>query len=198
MNTYLETLIEWYLNYEVHILFSILIIITYFIFRVVVKPKIETYISRDNLNSETLRTALFSFNILSGILTLILILFVWGFNFKVLFAFSTGLIAITGVALFANWSILSNITAFFILLIHQSYKTGNLIRVIDSDNYIEGKILEISLFSTKLMTHDGEMIVYPNNLLVTRPVLVNPVNRYEAIGKTDIFKKPTKQMRTNC
>lgn len=198
MNTYLETLIEWYLNYEVHILFSILIIIAYFIFRVVVKPKIETYISRDNLNSETLRTALFSFNILSGILTLILILFVWGFNFKVLFAFSTGLIAITGVALFANWSILSNITAFFILLIHQSYKTGNLIRVIDSDNYIEGKILEISLFSTKLMTHDGEMIVYPNNLLVTRPVLVNPVNRYEAIGKTDIFKKPTKQMRTNC
>lgn len=198
MNTYLETLIEWYLNYEVHILFSILIIITYFIFRVVVKPKIETYISRDNLNSETLRTALFSFNILSGILTLILILFVWGFNFKVLFAFSTGLIAITGVALFANWSILSNITAFFILLIHQSYKTGNLIRVIDSDNYIEGKILEISLFSTKLMTHDGEMIVYPNNLLVTRPVLVNPVNRYEAIGKTDIFKKPTKQMKTNC
>ena len=198
MNTYLETLIEWYLNYEVHILFSILIIIAYFIFRVVVKPKIETYISRDNLNSETLRTALFSFNILSGILTLILILFVWGFNFKVLFAFSTGLIAITGVALFANWSILSNITAFFILLIHQSYKTGNLIRVIDSDNYIEGKILEISLFSTKLMTHDGEMIVYPNNLLVTRPVLVNPVNRYEAIGKTDIFKKPTKQMKTNC
>ena len=198
MNTYLETLIEWYLNYEVHILFSILIIIAYFIFRVVVKPKIETYISRDNLNSETLRTALFSFNILSGILTLILILFVWGFNFKVLFAFSTGLIAITGVALFANWSILSNITAFFILLIHQSYKTGNLIRVIDSDNYIEGKILEISLFSTKLMTHDGEMIVYPNNLLVTRPVLVNPVNRYEAIGKTDIFKKPTKQMKANC
>jgi len=119
-------------------------------------------------------------------------LFIWGFNFKILFAFSTGLIAITGVALFANWSILSNITSFFILLIHKSYKSGNFIRIIDADNYIEGQILEIKLFNTKLVSHDGETIIYPNNLLITRPIIVNPVNRYNTIGKTDVFKESKK------
>lgn len=124
-------------------------------------------------------------------------LFIWGFNFKILFAFSTGLIAITGVALFANWSILSNITSFFILLIHTSYKSGNFIRIIDTDNYLEGKILEIKLFNTKLLSDDGEIIIYPNNLLITRPIIVNPVNRHSTIGKINIFNEYKKTDTNN-
>lgn len=192
MKDLLNALIGWYSNYDTNILLSILIIILYFTFRMIVKPKIESYIARDQLNDDTLHTALLSFNLLSGILSLIIILFVWGFDFKVLFTFSTGLIAITGVALFANWSILSNVTAFFILLTHKSYRAGTFIRIIDLDNYIEAKILEINLFNSKLLTDDGETLVYPNNLLVARPVLINPKNRYGSIGKTDIFNESKK------
>lgn len=197
MRDLLNNLVAFYLEYQINILLSISIVVLYYVIRIVIKPKVESYIERDQLNNETLESALISFNFILGIISLILMLFIWGFNFKILFAFSTGLIAITGVALFANWSILSNITSFFILLIHTSYKSGNFIRIIDTDNYLEGKILEIKLFNTKLLSDDGEIIIYPNNLLITRPIIVNPVNRHSTIGKINIFNEYKKTDTNN-
>jgi hypothetical protein len=55
--------------------------------------------------------------------------------------------------------------------------------VIDGDNYVEGYISEINLFSTKLISESREVIIYPNNLLLTRPMLVNPRDRLNGIGK---------------
>ena len=182
------SLISWLSKYSLNIVLSLIIIFIYFIFRRIVNPKIEEYIERDNLKNETLKSALFSISIFSWVITIAFLMFVWGFNFKVLLALSTGLIAMTGVALFASWSILSNVTAFFILLVHKSYKRGNFIRIIDLDNYIEGYIAEISLFNTKLITVDRETILLPNNLLIAKPIIINPKDRYNKIGKTEDFK----------
>jgi small-conductance mechanosensitive channel len=188
LDNYLISLLNWFLKYEINILLTSIIIVVYFIFRRIVNPKIEEYIDRDHLKNETLKSALFSVSIFSWLVTIALILFIWGFNFKSLLALSTGLLAVTGVALFANWSILSNVTAFFILLVHKSYKRGNFIRVIDVDNYIEGYISEISLFNTKLITVDRETIVFPNNFLIARPIIINSKDRFKVIGKIDDFK----------
>jgi small-conductance mechanosensitive channel len=180
--------ISWLSKYSLNIVLSIIVVLIYFIFRGIVNPKIEEYIERDHLKNETLKSAIFSVSLFSWVISLSFLLFIWGFNFKVLLALSTGLIAVTGVALFANWSILSNVTAFFILLVHKSYRRGNFIRVIDLDNYIEGYISEISLFNTKLITVDREVIVFPNNLLIAKPIVINSKDRYNKIGKTDDFK----------
>ncbi|MBL1142194.1 MAG: mechanosensitive ion channel [Proteobacteria bacterium] len=188
LENYFNSFINWFLQYELNVLLTTIIIIIYFIFRRIVNPKIEEYIDRDHLKNETLKSALFSVSIFSWLITLSFILFIWGFNFKSLLALSTGLLAVTGVALFANWSILSNVTAFFILLVHKSYKRGNFIRVIDLDNYIEGYIAEIGLFNTKLITVDRETIVFPNNLLIAKPSIINAKTRYNKVGKTEDFK----------
>ncbi len=181
-------LLVWFSKYSLNIVLSLIIVVVYFIFRRIVNPKIEEYIERDHLKNETLKSALFSISLFSWAITLAFLLFIWGFNFKVLLALSTGLLAVTGVALFASWSILSNVTAFFILLVHKSYKRGNFIRIIDLDNYIEGYISEISLFNTKLISVDREIIVFPNNLLFAKPIIINPKDRYNKIGKTEDFK----------
>lgn len=187
MNTTVETLIEWLSLYSTNLFITIVIIICYLVFRSIVFPKIEEYIERDKLKNETLTNAIFSLNLFSGLISLALILFTWGFDFKELLAVSTGLIAITGVAVFANWSILSNVTAFFILLAHQSYKRGNFIRVIDNDNFIEGYISEINLFNTRLLGENREVIIYPNNFLIARPIIINPKTRYAVAGKIQDF-----------
>ncbi len=181
-------LMSWFSKYSLNIVLSVVVILIYFVFRGIVNPKIEEYIERDHLKNSTLRSALFSISLFSWVITFAFLMFIWGFNFKVLLALSTGLLAVTGVALFASWSILSNVTAFFILLVHKSYKRGNFIRVIDLDNYIEGYISEISLFNTKLITVDREIIVFPNNLLIAKPIIIDPKDRYNKIGKTEDFK----------
>lgn len=169
---------------------SLLILCAYLVIRRLIIPKLQKLIERDRLKNKTLKDAVFSLNLFIGVLAFLFILFTWGFNFRELLALSTGLVAITGVALFANWSILSNITAFFILVAHQSYQRGNYIRIIDMDNYIEGYISEINLFNTRLIGENREVITYPNNLLIARPVIINPRTRHVITGKIQDLSQP--------
>lgn len=118
-----------------------------------------------------------------GVFGGLIVAFVWGVDFSAALVFATTGLTLLGVALFASWSLLSNVTAYFILLFHPSFKRGNFIRVIEADNYIEGYISELGLFNTKLVTENQEVIVYPNNLLFGRPMIVNPRDRLDGVGK---------------
>lgn len=183
MEAYIENIILWVNQYAIQLILSTLVIILYVILHGIVIPKLELYVEKGSLKSGVLKKAIAIFRLLYGILSFSIILFIWGFDFKWLLAVSSGLITLTGVALFASWSILSNITAFFILLAHDSFKRGNFIRIIEGDTYIEGVISEINVFNTRLITESREYVIYPNNLLIARPTIVNPKFRYTSIGK---------------
>ncbi|MCW9056802.1 MAG: mechanosensitive ion channel family protein, partial [Gammaproteobacteria bacterium] len=73
------------------------------------------------------------------------------------------------------------------LLANRAYRRGDFIRVINIDNYIEGYISEINLFNTKLISENREVIIYPNNLLLALPTIINPKDRYSIVGKTTEF-----------
>ncbi|MGB1582031.1 MAG: mechanosensitive ion channel domain-containing protein, partial [Nevskiales bacterium] len=82
-----------------------------------------------------------------------------------------------------------NITAYVVLLLHKSYRRGNFVRVIDFDNYIEGYIAEVNVFNTRLITEAREVIIYPNNLLISRPTIINPRSRLQGVGKITEVKQ---------
>ncbi|MFC1589138.1 mechanosensitive ion channel domain-containing protein [Pseudomonadota bacterium] len=174
-------------QYKINIALSLILIGIYLFLHRLAIPKLEALVEKGLLKNDALRKSINITRLLSGVIALALVLFVWGFDFKWLLAISSGIIALTGVALFASWSILSNITAFFILLMHQSYKRGNFIRIVETDNYIEGVIAEINIFNTLLISDNREYIIYPNNLLIARPVVVNPKIHYSSIGKIQEF-----------
>ena len=75
---------------------------------------------------------------------------------------------------------------------HPSFRRGTFVRVIDIDNYAEGYISELTVFNTVLLTENREVIVYPNNLLLGRPALINPRDRLNGVGKLP----PTKSVPT--
>jgi len=100
-----------------------------------------------------------------------------------LLVFAGTALTLLGVALFASWSLLSNITAYFILLLHPTFRRGTFVRIIDADNYVEGYIADLGLFNMRLITESREAIVYPNNLVLGRPCLVNPRDRLDGVGK---------------
>ena len=64
-----------------------------------------------------------------------------------------------------------------------AYRRGNYVRVLDGDNYIEGIIADVGPFSTRLVTAERETLMYPNNLILTRPVLLNPKQKWGSMGK---------------
>jgi small-conductance mechanosensitive channel len=187
MEWYATSLIFWLTSYKLNIFLSALIITLFFLLQSLVIPRLETLVEKGALKNNVLRQAVTLFRLLYGVISFSLLLFIWGFDFKWLLAMSSGIIALTGVALFASWSILSNITAFFILLVHQSYKRGTFIRIIEADNYVEGFISDINIFNTKLISDNREYIIYPNNLLIARPTIINPKIHYSTIGKIQEF-----------
>lgn len=111
------------------------------------------------------------FEALFSLAGLVAIAFIWSVDFKGFSVFASSLFAIAGVALFAQWSILSNVTASIIIFFTFPARVGDTIRIIDGDNSVEGKIKEISLFQTELNDQDGNLIIYPNNLLLQKPVI---------------------------
>ncbi|WP_419147059.1 mechanosensitive ion channel domain-containing protein [Pseudoalteromonas 'SMAR'] len=96
----------------------------------------------------------------------------WGIELKGLLVLGSSLFAMLGVAMFAGWSLLSNLTSFLLMFIQNDYRVGNWVRVVDGANFIEGCIVEMGLMSVVLRHIEGHKVVYPNNLFVTRPVLV--------------------------
>lgn len=177
---------EIWLYFQPHMkqfLFSLLIVFIYFSVNRFILPKVEATVAKSRLRAEAGIKATHAIRILGLIVVAVLLLLIWGVDFNGLLLLSTSLLTLTGVALFASWSLLSNITAYFVLLFHVSFRRGNFIRIIDADNYIEGYIAEIGVFNTRLITEDRETVVYPNNVLIVRPVIVNPRDRLTKVGK---------------
>lgn len=103
---------------------------------------------------------------------LCLVLVFWGIELRGLLVLGSSLFAMLGVALFAAWSLLSNLTAFLLMFIQNDCRVGYWVRIIDGANSIEGRIIEMGLMNVVLEHIDGHRVIYPNNLFVTRPVLV--------------------------
>jgi len=98
--------------------------------------------------------------------------------------FLSSVTAVLGVALFAQWSILSNITASLIIFFGFPYRVGDTVRVIDGDADITGIVEEITLFHV-LIRKGENMITYPNSLILQKAVVkINKRVRAKKSGST--------------
>ncbi len=168
----LKAISEQYRTEFIQGILSFVVLLFYIVLSRRIAPFIYRTIAATMLKEEMNRRAMVVFHILLFLLLVVVLSIVWGVDIKGLLVLASSMIAVIGVALFAAWSLLSNITAFFILLGQRSFAQGRVVKVIDGSNSIEGTIVEVNLFSTELKTADGEMVVYPNNLIVSRPVVV--------------------------
>lgn len=110
---------------------------------------------------------------------------IWGVQTTDLFMTVSSVLTVIGVALFAQWSILSNITSGIILLFSFPFKIGDTIKIHDKDFPIEAEIIDIRSFHTYLKTKDGERITYPNTLLLQKGISIVELPAVEAKDFTD-------------
>lgn len=183
MNDWWHAFLIWLTEYQSNVVWSGIVLLVYLATSRKLLPKLENNIEKSKLKSSSAIKGLFAARVLVATLSVSLLLLAWGIDFSGLLVLSTSIITVTGVALFASWSLISNITAYFILLTNVAYRRGNYVRILDGDNYIEGVIADLGPFSTRLVTADRETLMYPNNLILTRPVLLNPKVKWGSMGK---------------
>jgi small-conductance mechanosensitive channel len=106
------------------------------------------------------------------ILASIALIIIWGVQTKDLTLAFSSITTVVGVALFAQWSILSNITSGIILFFSFPFKIGDIIKIHDKDFPIVAEIEDIAAFHVILKTKEGEQIIYPNNLLLQKGISI--------------------------
>ncbi|WP_440055126.1 mechanosensitive ion channel domain-containing protein [Pseudoalteromonas sp. T1lg65] len=129
-------------------------------------------VTRGKIDSHRKQRATLLIRFIVAFVFMCLLLVFWGIELKGLLVLGSSLFAMLGVALFAGWSLLSNLTSFLLMFIQNDCRVGNWVRIVDGANFVEGCIVEMGLMNVVLRHVDGHKVIYPNNLFVTRPVMV--------------------------
>lgn len=113
---------------------------------------------------------------------------VLGIDYGKFIVFLSSAFAVLGIALFAQWSILSNITAGILIFFNFPYRVGDTVRIANKDFDLTGMIEEITTFHVLIRHADGDLITYPNSLILQTPVIKL---------KTKNLKAPTEEEEHN-
>lgn len=161
---------EFFFTYRSQIIYTLVTITGLLIFQMILRKTAEKVGRKSEIQITRIRLMFKYINILVVLIAAFLLALSWGFEAREVTLIFSSVFAVIGVALFAVWSIISNITAGIILFFSFPYKIGNKIRIHDKDMPIEAIIEDIKAFHLHLRTVDGELITYPNNLILQKAV----------------------------
>lgn len=96
---------------------------------------------------------------------------IWGVKHSELAVFAGSVLTVIGVAMFAQWSILSNVTSSIIIFFNHSVRLEDTICIMEGKDYeIQGRVTDIGLFFVTLETEEGEEITLPNNIFIQKTI----------------------------
>lgn len=159
---------------------SAVLLLVLFLLSAILKKTVRNFAKR--IERLEHRTGLIMKHIDFAIFFLIILglIVIWGLDFTHLGVFMSSIFAVIGIAFFAQWSILSNITSGVIMFFTFPYKIGDYIKIHDKEAPLEGLIEDIKTFHIILHTSKNEIITYPNSMMLQKGVsIVKPEEFYE-------------------
>ncbi|MCS0025670.1 mechanosensitive ion channel family protein [Vibrio antiquarius] len=179
------------LGYKV--LMGIIVLIAYRILKRIVNRAILNLATSKGVKKARLSFILRCFNVVLLFLTASVFAIITGIGYGDVSLFLSSIFAVLGVAFIAQWSILSNITASFLIFFVFPYRVGDRIKVVDKDEDISGEIQEISMFHVLIKHDNGNLITYPNNQILQKAVLKLAKNKPEpSKAKSRIYTRRKK------
>ena len=168
-------------NFTIEVIATIIVLLLVFILRFIIAKLVRKYAKKSQIIEQRANLVIKYIDLLINIIAFISLIVIWGVKKdQILFTVSS-ITTVVGVAMFAQWSILSNITSGVILFFFFPFRIGDTIKIHDKDFPIQAEIEDISAFHVNLKTIDGERITYPNNLLLQKgiSIIVNKPNDSE-------------------
>lgn len=158
--------------YHKEIIATLVVIILTAITRFALISLARGFGSRSGFSKPRLRSILKYVDFLIFVLMFVVLIGVWGVDGKQALLLISSIFTVIGVAMFAQWSVLSNITAGIIVFFSFPFKIGDWIRILDKDNPIEAEIIDIRSFYTLLRNAKGQKVSFPNNQLLQKGITI--------------------------
>jgi len=157
---------------QVQILETLVILILYVIIFSINKKVINNALKNTQLQRTRRKVIIKALNLFSTIIAIVLIAGIWGLEQNEIAVFATTILTALGIAFFAQWSLLSNITSSIILFFYHPLKLGDTIKVLDKDYPFQGEVTELTYFFIHLKTKEGETITLPNSIALQKSIAV--------------------------
>jgi len=167
-------------HYTIEIIATLIVVLSVFILRIIIKKLVRKYAKRSEIIEHRANLVIKYINLLINIIALISLIVILGVNKKDILLTISSITTVIGVAMFAQWSILSNITSGIILFFFFPFKIGDTIKIHDNDFPIQAEIEDINAFHVDLKTIDNERITYPNNLLLQKGISIIRIQRNDS------------------
>ncbi|WP_016988540.1 mechanosensitive ion channel domain-containing protein [Flavobacterium sp. ACAM 123] len=158
---------------DIRVVETILAIASFFILRFATIKFLSKIQNKYDYSKYRMRPILKFINLVAFILLITIIIAIWGVEQTKLLTFVTSVLAVIGIALFAQWSILSNISSALIIFISHPVKLGESVTIIDKEYDITGRVSDIGLFYVIMKTETDEKIMIPNNLFLQKATKIN-------------------------
>jgi len=166
-------------NHHNELIYSLIVFIIILILKFLFTTAVRKVSKISDFNPVRTNLIIKFINIALTIIAIVALTLVWSVNYQDLGVMLSSVFAVIGVALFAQWSILSNITAGVIIFFSFPFKIGNTIRILDKelidpnntdlDTFV---IEDIRAFHLHLRRNNGEILTYPNNLVLQKGVIL--------------------------
>lgn len=149
-------------------------VLAYFMLRFLINRSINRIVGTNRATTTRSKIVKKAINLTTISIFTVIILSILGVNQRELALFIGSVLTILGIALFAQWSILSNITSGIIIFFNHTVKLDDTITIIDKDYEIEGRISDIGLFFIILKTNEEEQITIPNSVFLYKMIKKKP------------------------
>lgn len=172
-------------TYQNQLILSGFILLFLLVIRFAAHALIRKIGSRSNLNQARINLICRYISVTLFLIALLVEAFIFGAEFEKMALIFSSVFAVIGIGLFAIWSILSNVTSGIIMFFSFPYKVGDKIRIHDKDFPIEAIIEDIRAFQLHLRCDNGDLVTYPNNLILQKAVTLVEKNAIEDFIEDD-------------
>ena len=157
-------------EYQVQIIETVLVIFAYLIIRFAADKAIEKVSAKFAYQKARAKIMKKFVHFFMLFISFQFLLFIWGVDQSELVFFISSMLTVLGIAFFAQWSIISNVTSSFIIFFSYPCRIGDAITVLDKDYPISGRISDIEIFFVTIKADDGEIITITNNVFIQKMI----------------------------
>jgi small-conductance mechanosensitive channel len=159
-------------SYKIKIIETIVVLIGYVGTHFLINIFINNTLKNAHLQRIRRKMIIRAVHLFCFITLIILLAAVWGLEQSEIALFVGTILTTLGIAFFAQWSLLSNVTSSLLLFFNHPIKIGDKIKVLDKDYPFEGKVSDLTYFFVHLKTENGEIITIPNSLLLQKSISI--------------------------
>lgn len=177
--------IHFFTEYQKELIISCIVILSLLIIRYLVHITITKVARSNGINEARIGLVRRYITVLLFFIAILIESFIFGTEAREIAVVFSSIFAVIGIGLFAIWSILSNITSGIIMFFNFPYKVGDKIAIHDKDFPITAIIEDIRAFQLFLRLENGDLVTYPNNLMLQKAVTLVEKDAIEVFSKTD-------------